>query len=375
MFTFFSVLCISTLLLISLFLLVLASPGPRKQACNRFLFVLLLINGALILNALFLMQGVYVPANHPLLFSGIQAAFFLLPPALFLYTATFVSNTTRVVFLHALPALLAWLLLAAFNFLPDGDGMGRTAYLVYFAALNLTFLIYYVRAWHTLPGRKQEQASRSSAPAYRWMLISLVLFGIHWSFSAASGATGLLRMGPVVSQWMEGFSIFSLLIFCCTATWMGARQLPALSTPGLTGKYAGSGMDGRQLQRLSNHLLALITREKPYLDPHLTSDKLAELVDVSPRQLSQVLNDGLGQHFFELINRYRIAEAKKLLAHPGHRDKTILEILYAAGFNSKSAFHRAFKAQTGLTPTAYRKLHDADRSSKKTSQFLHQDDN
>jgi AraC-like DNA-binding protein len=36
-------------------------------------------------------------------------------------------------------------------------------------------------------------------------------------------------------------------------------------------------------------------------------------------------------------------------------DKTILEILYHVGFNSKSAFNRAFLKNTGTSPTEFRK--------------------
>jgi AraC-like DNA-binding protein len=37
--------------------------------------------------------------------------------------------------------------------------------------------------------------------------------------------------------------------------------------------------------------------------------------------------------------------------------KTVLEILYAVGFNNKSAYNIAFKRATGLTPTEFRKKH------------------
>ncbi len=35
--------------------------------------------------------------------------------------------------------------------------------------------------------------------------------------------------------------------------------------------------------------------------------------------------------------------------------KTVLEIIYEVGFNSKSVFNTTFKKQTGLTPSEYRR--------------------
>ncbi len=384
MFSLFAVLCISTLLLIGLFLLVLASPEPRKQPCNRFLFYLLLVNAFLILGALLSSQHVLSFAAHPFLFFGFLAAFYLLPPVLYLYVNAFAkgaTDTRRDLVYHALPAVMAWVILAAQYVLrgerplvPDG------VYTLHLVALNVSFFIYYARAWRTLTALRKEQTSRNARFALRWMVISLSIFGVHWSFSTASS---LLGQYPQLVEWTEGLSILSLLLFFCAATYLGARHLSFLTTPGLAAKYAGSNLDDAQLKSLSDRITLLAMRDKPFLDPHLSAEKLAELADISPRQLSQVLNDGVGQSFFEWINGYRIEEAKKMLAHPGQRDKTVLEILYAAGFNSKSAFHRAFKEHTGLTPTAYRKKHccpnpkkdDAKNNPvKKASHFLHQDD-
>ena len=36
-------------------------------------------------------------------------------------------------------------------------------------------------------------------------------------------------------------------------------------------------------------------------------------------------------------------------------EKTVLEIVFEVGFNSKSAFNKAFKKHTGVTPTEIRR--------------------
>ena len=47
------------------------------------------------------------------------------------------------------------------------------------------------------------------------------------------------------------------------------------------------------------------------------------------------------------------AEAKRRLSDPANTDN-ILQVMYEAGFNSKSVFNTAFKKATGMTPTQYR---------------------
>ena len=54
-------------------------------------------------------------------------------------------------------------------------------------------------------------------------------------------------------------------------------------------------------------------------------------------------------------SQYRINHVKKLFEDKEYFNSTIINIAYDSGFNSKSAFNTAFKKQTGMTPSAYRK--------------------
>lgn len=95
--------------------------------------------------------------------------------------------------------------------------------------------------------------------------------------------------------------------------------------------------------------------EKPFLDPSLTINKLAGQMNIPCQDLSLLINHHMGQHFFNFVNEYRIKSAIELLKKPTNKKLTIIEIIYAVGFNSKSPFNREFKKFTGLTPTEYRK--------------------
>ena len=105
-----------------------------------------------------------------------------------------------------------------------------------------------------------------------------------------------------------------------------------------------------QLELLKKYM----TEEKPYLDPALTVQSLAEKMNMPSRELSVLINSNTNQHFFDFVNKYRIENAMELLTNYSKKDCTILEILYQVGFNSKSSFNTAFKKHTALTPTEYR---------------------
>ena len=110
-------------------------------------------------------------------------------------------------------------------------------------------------------------------------------------------------------------------------------------------------------QELIKKLLLYMQSNKPYLEPELTIDELATRLLVKPKLLSQAINDQLRKNFFEFINQYRIEEAKRMLDNPTDKKITVLEVMYDAGFNSKSSFNTLFKKYTGLTPSEFKRQH------------------
>lgn len=96
--------------------------------------------------------------------------------------------------------------------------------------------------------------------------------------------------------------------------------------------------------------------EKPYLNPSLTIQDISKDMEIPVRDLSILINHKLGQHFYDFVNAYRIADAMDILKDVTKSRVTVLEILYQVGFNSKSSFNTAFRKHTGNTPTYYRKL-------------------
>ena len=98
-----------------------------------------------------------------------------------------------------------------------------------------------------------------------------------------------------------------------------------------------------------------------YLDPNLKVQSLARHIGIPATELSALINTVTGMNFNEFINQYRIEYAKSLLN--AETKKTILDVAYESGYNSKSAFYKHFTSVTSMTPAQYRKSRNAQPES------------
>lgn len=119
-------------------------------------------------------------------------------------------------------------------------------------------------------------------------------------------------------------------------------------------KYLKSGLNEKQVATYKERLLQIMQAEQVYLQPDLTLHKLAQVVDCSVNHLSQVLNAGFGKSFFDFLSQYRVEHAKGLLSGVHARSSAVLNVAFAVGFSSNSAFYSAFKKHVGQTPARYR---------------------
>jgi len=100
----------------------------------------------------------------------------------------------------------------------------------------------------------------------------------------------------------------------------------------------------------------IIDSNQLFLDPDLNLYNVAQSVRLSDRLVSQVIKQNIELNFADYINIKRINYAKEILRTTTKSEKNVLEILYEAGFNSKSVFNTQFKKHTGQSPTDYREM-------------------
>jgi YesN/AraC family two-component response regulator len=115
-----------------------------------------------------------------------------------------------------------------------------------------------------------------------------------------------------------------------------------------------TGLSKEKIEGIIASITALMEEEKLYQETELTLQQLAARLQVPTYQVSQAINEGMSRNFYDLVNSYRVEEAKRLLQDPVSINYTILSVGFEAGFNSKTTFNTVFKKFTGLTPTDFR---------------------
>ncbi len=98
----------------------------------------------------------------------------------------------------------------------------------------------------------------------------------------------------------------------------------------------------------------LMEHDRAYQWPELDLSMLAEKVELSGHQLSELINIYLGKSFSRYVREYRVNEAKSLLI--SKPSQSVLSIGLSVGFTAQSNFYAAFREIVGMTPGQYRKL-------------------
>lgn len=112
------------------------------------------------------------------------------------------------------------------------------------------------------------------------------------------------------------------------------------------------GLSSRGLGQLAATLDSYFETRRPHLDPALDLPRVARETGYTRNQISFLLNQVLGLSFYQYVTQKRLRHVLTEIAKEGpvHR---IDALAHGAGFNSLSAFYRAFRQQTGVSPRSY----------------------
>ncbi|MEM6378730.1 MAG: AraC family transcriptional regulator [Bacteroidota bacterium] len=151
--------------------------------------------------------------------------------------------------------------------------------------------------------------------------------------------------------YLAGPLLFSLVLYLLTGFMVGKKNRSVVLME-INPKYQNRPLAAEKSGLLLSRLTQLMEQKKPYLNPKIKLAELAQGIDSTPHEVSQLLNHHLGKSFNQYINGFRIKVACEMLQNMDHL--TIEGIGREVGFTSKTAFYTAFKQVTQQTPGQYK---------------------
>ena len=361
------------------FLSYLLSRKHRKRPANiilaAFLFVLAIIElGGVFVHFLDLKRYLLTHVPHILY---IDFPFpFMAAPLLYFYVLSLTRRDFRLKkahLFHFIPfAFFVVLILLKYHLhraetlrqmLQDGSLFGNLEGLVYNLLVYLQFLAYTVASFVVLRlFRRNLRDVYSTVEQINLSWLNFVLTGLIAVRSLEMIESGLwFATGDMKVVVLYYLAQIVFIVFLAVMFFKGLKQPEVFAGAEEVNhqrKYEKALLSKEQKEEYAKKLECFMETEKPYLDPLLSLGGLARKVAIPGHHLSQVLNTHFGQNFFDFVNSYRIKESRRLLVDPDNGKRTVLQVLYGTGFNSKSVFNTAFKKHTGMTPSQFRKLQD-----------------
>ena len=120
-------------------------------------------------------------------------------------------------------------------------------------------------------------------------------------------------------------------------------------------------MGGKQNDQLGkelyNQICQLMDERQLFRNSELKVQDVAAEIGTNVRYVTKSIKLSSNLTFTQFVNQYRVGYAKRLLRQQA--DRKIIDIYTEAGFASENSFFRAFRTETGLTPTEWREKQDS----------------
>jgi AraC-like DNA-binding protein len=254
------------------------------------------------------------------------------------------------------PSWIAWLPSAAMVGLASW-AMAAHQWLPWRVVQGAALMLVAIGVWQVLGGREGDLIEGRR----RFRLVLAVGAGLAIAGFTILGAVS----SPQIRSYGSLISTGIVLALALTSAMhrLGMRGQPELAIAPTGGAaapldpLAGAAIAIDPEERaLLDRLQRLMDKERVYRAEGLSIAALAARLGLPEYRLRRLINQRLGhRNFTGFINGYRLAETIAALSDPGQTQVPILTIALDAGFQSIGPFNRAFKAQTGMTPTDFRR--------------------
>ena len=189
--------------------------------------------------------------------------------------------------------------------------------------------------------------------------LEIALLGSTFAIALVVALLGLLQARLPGSLFYQLYAIAIGGAFFLVQTALGLRPQLASevseTAQAAYASYATSTLTQVDCAAALARFHQLMQDEHLYTDADLSLPTLAERLDLSSHQLSELMNTRLGKGFSRYLREVRVQAAKTMLrAEPS---ASVLSVGLNVGFTSQSNFYEAFREIAGTTPGQYRKLH------------------
>jgi AraC-like DNA-binding protein len=349
-------------------ILLLNSKGVRKSRANTFLSILL----AALTFSIFHMRYAGDVINHFSfrVFSFGDPTFLVIAPLLWFYIKELTGSEVRLNFrnlTHFIPFLVIIFCSLSFNsFLSESylaslfKSHPRMPFTLFWIIIVIQISIYQFlihRKWQQYQEIMRQEVSNTEDVSISWVRFFMTVF-IFINLSFLFSLFAVIHLDMMAWVWKSEGIIFSLSIFALGYKGILQREIFDAHTESpivLDSPSREITRSDKPNSESIQKLQSFMQNQRPYLDPELSLSSLSRELGMNRNQLSQLINEGMGENFYDFVNKYRVEEVKRLMTDPQKQHYNILGIGLEAGFKSKSTFNLVFKRFTGLTPTEYRK--------------------
>lgn len=350
------------------FTLVIGFNKKVKRYAKLFIAVFVGIQSLFILEFVLYITNLRYELPHTYLMSS--SAVLLLGPLLFFYFKSISNNfkLKAIYILHLLPTLGLLVFILPIYALPANEkykmmlGL-NTSYINYnigiFSAKVVSLIIYTFLIKKLLNNKKVLIKNTIDLIRANWRLN---IFNIYVAYIISYILYGVLILTQLGNLSMIIYHIMVALmcLMLIYIVYMGYIQPDIFSNTHVTlkerlfsGKYKKSGLTNTLSSELKENLLNLLEEHKIFKENNINLEILASKLNTTRHNASQIINEHFQMNFFELINTFRIREVKKILEEDLHGNLNIIDVAYEVGYNNKVTFNKAFKKETGVTPSVY----------------------
>ena len=348
--------------LIGFFIGLMLLLGKKKDRTAAILIsVFVLVHSVFIFHLFLFNTNLQFRVPHSFFMSSIFS--YLYGPLIYFYfkRITLSYNFRKIDLLHAIPTVLIIIITIPLFLLSAEEKLRvmfevgsvdkRTYLILGFSTKLLSLLIYGFLTLRVYLKTKNYSWITDDAKKWTRNLVTLTQVYVLSYFIYGFTITDLIPRSDFLYH-LQIVAMASMVLYIGYKSYL----MPNLFTTSFTkqqNKYKKSGLTSSFSTELKEQLMQLLEVEKIYRQNNISLAIVSDQLGTTRHNTSQVINEHFGLNFFELINKYRIEEAKEILKNDKNKNLNIIDVAYEVGFNNKVTFNKSFRKVLSQTPSQY----------------------